>query len=74
MNYKTIKTKDGIEIDTFEGKLHSWDKPAIRYPKSMKKLDEYYIYGFKKTKDEWKETKKQWKGESFTNKDIAQLS
>lgn len=67
MNYRTIKTKDGTEIDTFEGKIHSWSKPAIRHPKSLKKPDEYYIYGFKKTKEEWKESKKQWKGTSFTS-------
>lgn len=66
MDYKTIKLKDGTEMDLFEGKIHSWSKPAIRHPKALKKLDEYYIYGFKKTKEEWKECKREFKGSSFT--------
>jgi hypothetical protein len=59
---KTITTADGTKMTLFNGKLHSWDHAAIQYPKELKKKDEYYLYGLKKTKDEWKEAKRDWEG------------
>jgi hypothetical protein len=55
-----ITTSDKTMI-LFDSRLHSWDGPAIKY-KDPKKKDEYYLYGFKKTKDEWKEAKRDWEG------------
>ena len=61
---KTITTADGTKMTLFNGKLHSWDHAAIQYPKDPKKKDEYYLYGLRKTKDEWKEAKRDWNGVS----------
>jgi len=60
--FKTIKTPDGIVLHTYKepGKTavpHSLEGPAIKYPKSMKKQDEYFIYGVKYSKDSWLEAK-----------------
>ncbi len=56
---KTIKTTDGRTIQTIKvGEktlFHSMDGPAIKYPKSMKQQDEYYIYGHQYTKEKWLE-------------------
>ena len=59
---KILKTPEGVKISYFDNKLHSWDVPAIRYPKAMKKKDEYYLYGIRYEAEEWKEMKKQWEG------------
>lgn len=61
---KTITTKDGVKMTMFDGKLHNWDEPSVIYPKEMKKKDEYYLYGFKKTKDEWQEARRDREGMS----------
>lgn len=59
---KRLKTPDGVIRIIFDSKLHSWDEPAIQYPKEMKKKDEYYLYGIQKTKDQWLEQKRDWTG------------
>jgi hypothetical protein len=59
---RTIRTPDKIQITFFDGKFHCWDHAAIRYPKEMKKKDEYYLYGFLYTKDEWIEARKDRNG------------
>lgn len=60
--FKTIKTPEGVVLHTYKepGKNavpHSLDGPAIKYPKSMKKADEYFIYGIKYSRDKWMEAK-----------------
>ena len=50
---KKIKTPDGTIIHTLDGKLHNYDGPAMIHPKGSGKKDEYYIFGFKKTKDQF---------------------
>lgn len=60
--FKTLKTPDGVVLHTYKapGKNavpHSTDGPAIKYPKSMKKADEYFIYGIKYSKTKWEEAK-----------------
>ena len=60
--FKSLKTPDGTVIHTFTepGKNpvpHSYDGPAIKYPKSLKKSDEYFIFGIKYTKEQWLEAK-----------------
>ena len=59
---RTIKTPDGLKITFFDNKFHNWDGPAIRYPSYMKQKPEYYLYGFKKTRDEWMELRKDRNG------------
>jgi hypothetical protein len=59
---RTLKSTDGRIITYFNGVLHSWDGPSIKYPKSEKKKDEYYLYGFQLTKDEWVEARKDRNG------------
>lgn len=58
MAQRTFKTPEGLKISVFEepnkkAVFHSENGPAIKYPKAMKKEDEYYLYGIKFTKEEW---------------------
>lgn len=60
--FKTIKTPDGVVLHVYKAPdrnavPHSIDGPAIKYPKSMKKVDEYFIYGIKYSKAKWMEAK-----------------
>lgn len=60
--FKTIKTPEGVVLHVFtepgkNAKPHSLEGPAIKYPKSMKRVDEYFIYGIKYTKTQWEELK-----------------
>jgi hypothetical protein len=59
---RTITSTDGRTITYFDGKLHNWDGPALKYSKTEKKKDEYYLYGFQLTKDEWVEARKDRNG------------
>lgn len=61
-SFKTIRTPEGIILEIYKEESknpvpHSLDGPAIKYPKAMKRPDEYYIYGIRYTKDKWKEAK-----------------
>ena len=49
---RTLKSNDGRTITYFNGVLHNWDGPALKYDDTKKK-DEYYLYAIQKTKDEW---------------------
>lgn len=59
---RTLKTPEGKEIIYFDGKLHSWDFPALKYPKGSKQKDEYYIYGRQYSKEEWLEARRDRNG------------
>jgi hypothetical protein len=59
---RTITTPEGKTITFFDNKLHSWDKPALKYPKDSKLKPEYYLYGFQYTKDEWLDARKDRNG------------
>jgi len=59
---RTFNTPDGKRVTMFDGKLHSWDVPAITYINGKRSLDEYYLYGIRYEAEEWKEMKKQWEG------------
>lgn len=59
---RTIHTPDGVKMIIFDSKLHSWEEAAVQYPKEMKKKDEYHLYGFLKTKDEWLEARRDRNG------------
>lgn len=59
---KTFKKPDGTVLHVLQpsGKnaiLHSLEGPAIKYPKSLKKENEYYIYGRQYSKEKWLEAK-----------------
>ena len=47
---RTIKTPDGLKITFFDNKFHNWDGPAIIHENGD---CEYYVYGNKKTKQEF---------------------
>jgi hypothetical protein len=53
MYHKLIKPEDGTIAITFDNKLHSWEGPAL-IPEGDYSRAEYYIYGIKKSKDEWR--------------------
>lgn len=58
---RKIKTADGTIMHLWGKSLHSWEGPAL-IPKNNKKLEEYYVYGIKYTKDKWLEAKKEQAG------------
>jgi hypothetical protein len=55
---RTLTTPEGATIIYFDGKLHSWDEPALKYPKETKLKPEYYLYGIQYTKEEWIEARR----------------
>ena len=55
---------DGTIAYAWDGKLHNWDGPAL-LPEGNEKKAEYYLYGFQKTKEEWKEMRSQREGIPF---------
>jgi hypothetical protein len=59
---RTITTPEGVQITFFNNKLHNWNGPAIRYPRSFKQKPEYYLYGLQKTRDEWLELRRDRNG------------
>lgn len=61
---RTLRTKDGRTITYFDGKLHSWEVPAIKHSKEDKKKNEYYLYGIPYSKDDWDEARRDRNGVS----------
>ena len=59
---RSITTLDGITISFFDNKLHNWNGPALKYPSSMKKKAEYYLYGIQQTREDWMEFRKDRSG------------
>ena len=51
---KRLKKADGTIAVVWEGKLHNWDGPAL-IPQGNNKKAEYYLYGIKYSKSEFKE-------------------
>jgi hypothetical protein len=63
-----IRTKDNslvysIEVDGVN-KMHNWDGPAY-IPQGNKRAAEYWLFGFKYTKDQWEDRKKDVTGQPF---------
>lgn len=56
---RKLKKADGTVAITWDGKLHSWDEPALVHPDGKK---EYYIHGIKYTLDGWKEARRNREG------------
>ena len=59
---RTITTPEGVTITFFDNKLHNWNGPALKYPKSYKQKSEYWLYGFQKTREEWIELRRDRNG------------
>ena len=57
---KRLKTPDGTIAYYWDNKLHNWEGPAL-IPEGNIRLREYYIYGIRKTEEEWKEAKRSGK-------------
>jgi hypothetical protein len=68
MEIKKVETNDGTVVHYINldgrNKFHNWDGPAY-IPQGNKKLAEYYVYGIKKTKEEWEFYKKDGEGLPF---------
>ena len=58
---KKLTKADGTIAYVWNGKLHSWDGPAL-IPEGDNRKREYYLHGFQKTEDEWKEAKRDREG------------
>jgi len=58
---KRMKSTDGTIVYHLDGKIHNWDGPAL-IPQGNKRLAEYYLFGIKKTKEEWEDSKKDCNG------------
>ena len=58
---KRLKAPDGTIAYYWDNKLHNWEGPAL-IPEGNNRLREYYLYGIKKTEDEWKEAKRDGNG------------
>ena len=54
---KRIETADGSIIYSWMGKMHCWEGPAY-IPQGNKRAAEYWLFGFKYTKDQWEDRKK----------------
>ena len=59
-----LKKADGTIIHIWDNKFHNWEGPAYIPQGNMKKR-EYYLYGMQKTKEEWKELRRQREGIPF---------
>ena len=51
---KRLKTPDGTIAYYWDNKLHNWEGPAL-IPEGNNRLREYYIYGIRKTEEEWRQ-------------------
>ena len=71
--HRTIKTACGKTISFLQTtgdpvvKAHSTEGPAIIYPESEGLSPEYYLYGLKRTKTQWKEFLSQTKTTAVTD-------
>jgi len=59
---RNITTPEGVKITFFDNKFHNWNGPAIKYPRSENKPDEYYLYGFEYDKETWLEFRRDRNG------------
>ena len=61
---RKLTKPDGTIAYTWDGKMHNWEGPAL-IPEGNTRKAEYYLYGFKMSKDEWGETRRQREGVPF---------
>lgn len=55
------RSPDGTIRVVWDGKLHSWDGPAL-IPEGNMRYRKYFIYGFEYNEEEWKQAKRDWNG------------
>jgi hypothetical protein len=67
---KKYKSPDKTIRHVWDGKLHSWEGPAL-IPEGDNKRREYYIYGIQYTEDAWGEAKRDWDGIPFYKTSMA---
>ena len=72
--YRTIRTIEGIIFQVYEDdkgvvRPHCTKGPAVHYPKSEAKSDEYYIYGIRYDYDKWLELSRPFRRALTTAKD-----
>jgi hypothetical protein len=58
---KKLKSPDGTIAYHWDGKLHNWEGPAL-IPEGDNRKKEYYLYGIKKTEEEWREARRSGQG------------
>jgi hypothetical protein len=77
METKRLKQADGTiaYYATINGerKLHNYDGPAL-IPQGNKRLAEYYVWGVKKTKEQWENIKKDGEGIPFYKSSVGKSS
>ena len=61
---KKLTRADGTIMYMFDGKLHSWDGPAL-IPEGIMRKRQYYINGIQYDEKQWKELCKQRSGLPF---------
>ena len=61
---KRTQTKDGSVIYSWMGKMHCWEGPAYM-PQGNKRASEYWLFGFKYSKLEWEDRRKDINGVPF---------
>jgi len=65
---KKLTTADGTIVHYINingvSKMHNWDGAAF-FPQGNKRQAEYYLFGFKYTKDQWEDRKKDVNGVPF---------
>jgi hypothetical protein len=61
---RKLTKADGTIAHVWEGKLHSWEGPAL-IPEGDNKQREYYIHGIQYSQEEWDELKKDRQGIPF---------
>ena len=64
METRKLVTADGTIAYYCLGKLHNIDGPAF-IPQGNKRQSEYWLFGFKYTKDQWEDRKKDTNGQPF---------
>ena len=70
---RRTETKDGSVVYSWMGKMHCWEGPAY-IPQGNKRASEYWLFGFKYTKDQWEERKKDVNGVPFYKTAAAKAS
>ena len=61
---RKLKTADGTIVYYLDGKMHNFDGPAY-IPQGNKRAAEYWLFGYKYTKDQWDAFKKDVNGVPF---------
>jgi len=74
---KKLVTADGTIVHYINingvNKMHNWDGAAF-FPQGNKRQAEYYLFGFKYTKDQWEDRKKDANGVPFYKTAVGKAS